>query len=60
MYYEEIIYGFWLPLWYLQTIHLQWPGLPNNSYKPVINTAWVRSRLCILQKRVHSTRDSKW
>jgi hypothetical protein len=20
-------------------------GLPNNSYKPIINTAWVRSRL---------------
>jgi len=21
-------------------------GLPNNSYKPITNTAWVRSRLC--------------
>jgi hypothetical protein len=25
-------------------------GLPNNSYKPITNTAWVRSRLCKLQK----------
>ena len=26
-------------------------GLPNNSYKPITNMAWVRARLCILQKR---------
>jgi hypothetical protein len=25
-------------------------GLPNNSYKPITNTAWVRIRLCKLQK----------
>ena len=25
-------------------------GLPNISYKPIINTAWVRARLCLLQK----------
>ena len=25
-------------------------GLPNNSYKPITNTAWVRHRLCELQK----------
>jgi len=25
-------------------------GLPNNSYKPITNTAWVRTRLCGLQK----------
>ena len=25
-------------------------GLSNNSYKPIINTAWVRTRLCKLQK----------
>jgi hypothetical protein len=25
-------------------------GLPNNSYKPITNTAWV----CKLHKRVHS------
>ena len=25
-------------------------GLPNNSYKTIINTAWVRARLCKLQK----------
>jgi hypothetical protein len=25
-------------------------GLPNNSYKPITNTAWVRARLCNLQK----------
>ena len=24
-------------------------GLPNNSYKPITNTAWVRTRLCKLQ-----------
>jgi hypothetical protein len=23
----------------------------NNSYKPITNTAWVRARLCKLQKR---------
>ena len=27
--------------------------LPNNSYKPIANTAWVRARLCKLQKIVH-------
>ena len=26
-------------------------GLPNNSHKPITNTAWVRARLCKLQKR---------
>ena len=25
-------------------------GLPNNSYKPITNTAWIRARLCKLQK----------
>ena len=25
-------------------------GLPNNSYKPITNTTWVRTRLCKLQK----------
>jgi hypothetical protein len=25
-------------------------GLPNNAYKPITNTAWVRVRLCKLQK----------
>jgi hypothetical protein len=25
-------------------------GLPNNSYKPITYTAWVRARLCKLQK----------
>ena len=25
-------------------------GLPNNSYKPIANTAWVRTLLCKLQK----------
>ena len=29
----------------------------NNSYKPITNTAWVRARLCKLQKGVHSTRS---
>ena len=31
----------------------------NNSYKPITNTAWVRVRLCKLQKRVRSTRSRK-
>ena len=26
-------------------------GLPNNSYRPVTNTAWVRALLCKLQKK---------
>jgi len=34
--------------------------LPNNSCKPITNMAWVRARLCKLQKRVHSTRSRKW
>jgi hypothetical protein len=25
-------------------------GLPNNSYKPITNTACVRARICELQK----------
>ena len=29
----------------------QVPGLPNNSYKPITNTVWVRARLYKLQKR---------
>jgi hypothetical protein len=32
----------------------------NRSYKPITNTAWVRARLCKLQKRMHSTRSRKW
>ena len=35
-------------------------GLPNNSYKPITNTAWVRARLCKLQKgctRLTTTSD---
>jgi hypothetical protein len=35
-------------------------GLPNNSYKPITNSAWVRARLCKLQKgctRLAATRD---
>ena len=35
-------------------------GLPNNSYKPITNTAWVRARLCKLQEgctRLATTRD---
>jgi hypothetical protein len=30
-------------------------GLPNNSYKPITNTAWVRAQLCKLQKKVQSS-----
>jgi len=29
-------------------------GLPNNSYKPITNTEWVRARLCKLQKIVYT------
>ena len=25
-------------------------GLPDNSYKPITNTTWVRARLCKLQE----------
>jgi hypothetical protein len=35
-------------------------GLPNNSYKPITNTAWVRAWLCKLQKgctRLATTSD---
>ena len=35
-------------------------GLPNNSYKPITNTAWVVARLCELQKgctRLAAARD---
>jgi len=34
--------------------------LPNNSYKPIANMAWVRARLCKLQKgstRLTATSD---
>jgi len=30
------------------------------SYKPITNTAWIRARLCKLQKRLHSTRSRTW
>ena len=36
-------------------------GLPNNSYKPITNMAWVRTRLCKLQKgstRLAAARDN--
>jgi hypothetical protein len=38
-------------------------GLPNNSYKPIINTVWVRARLCKLQKgftRLAATSDKDY
>ena len=37
-------------------------GLPNNSYKPITNTACLRTWLCNFinyKKRVHSTRSRK-
>ena len=34
--------------WWLNELGI---GLPNNSYKPFTNTAWVHTRLCKLQKR---------
>jgi hypothetical protein len=36
-------------------------GLPNQSYKHITNTAWVRSRLCKLRKectRLAATSDT--
>ena len=48
-------------------IKKRWPawlnelGLPNNSYKPITNKAWVRARLCKLQKgctRLANTSDT--
>ena len=35
-------------------------GLPNNSYNPITNTAWVHTRFCKLQKGYTSTRSRKW
>jgi hypothetical protein len=38
-------------------------GLPNNSYKPITNTAWVRARLGKLQKgctRLAATSDKAY
>jgi hypothetical protein len=35
-------------------------GLPNTTYKPITDTVWVRTRLCILQKgctRLAATSD---
>jgi hypothetical protein len=35
-------------------------GLPTNSYKPITNMAWIRTRLCKLQKgctRLAATSD---
>ena len=29
---------------------MSWVVGPNNSYKPIANTAWVRAQLCKLQK----------
>ena len=34
-------------------------GLLNNLYKSITNTAWIRTRLCKLQKRVHATASNK-
>jgi hypothetical protein len=38
------------------TADIDLPELPN---KPITNTAWVRARICKLQKSVHSTRSRK-
>jgi hypothetical protein len=38
-------------------------GLHSNSYKPIINTAWIRARLCKLQKgctRLAATNDKAY
>ena len=46
--------------WYKFHNSIRGSGWLNNSYKPITNTAWVRIRLCKLQKRVHSTGSHKW
>ena len=38
-------------------------GLPNNSYKTITNTAWVRARFCRLKKgctRLAATSDKDY
>ena len=40
------LYGFWLPLFSISS--------------KLSHTAWVRARLCKLQKTVHSARRCKW
>ena len=35
-------------------------GLPNNSYKSITNTAWVRARLCKLQKGYQLHTHGRW
>jgi len=35
-------------------------GLPNNSYKLITNTTWVRARFVNYKNNVHSTRSRKW
>jgi hypothetical protein len=65
--YLFIVYAMWLYFINFSLkvyVHMGGPGSyvvgSNNSYKPITNTAWVRSQLCKLQKRVHSTRSRKW
>ena len=38
---------FWGPEW----LNELGSWITNNSYKPITNTAWVRARICKLQKR---------
>ena len=38
---------------------MSWVVGSNNTYKPITNMAWVRARLCKLQKRLHLTRSHK-
>ena len=38
---------------------VSWVVGSSNSYKLITNTAWIRVRLCKLQKRVHLTRNCK-
>ena len=47
-------YAIWTSIYSVLSVP-GWVELPNNSYKPINNTAWVIARLCKLQKRVHST-----
>jgi hypothetical protein len=65
---EQSNYGIINQMWII-TKHQFFPGhgwlselgswITYNSYKPITNTAWVCTRLCKLQKRVHSTRSQQ-
>ena len=48
------VYNIWCQIQSRARVAQNVVGLPNNSYKPIANTTWIRAQLCKLQKRVHS------